>query len=78
MKHIERYFCSDTLVMPQGRDFGAPGCPGGEQFIFFEHGHMAYRIDGDDEQNKTQIKKNTLESNCCPWVEDKRSNIMKF
>ena len=27
--------------------------PGGQTF-FFKHGHVAYQIDGDDEQNKMQ------------------------
>ena len=48
--HIRRTFHSVTLVMPQGSDFGALGSPRG--VIFFKHGHAAYQIDGDDEQNK--------------------------
>ena len=30
------------------------GCryPGGQTIFFFKHGHVAYQIDGDDEQNK--------------------------
>ena len=30
------------------------GCPGG-QIIFFKHGHVAYQIDRDDEQNRMQV-----------------------
>ena len=30
---------------------GVPGC---QKIIFFKHGHVAYQIDGDDEQNKIQ------------------------
>ena len=41
-------------VMPQGWDFGAPGVPRESNF-FFKHGHVAYQIDGDDEQNKMQV-----------------------
>ena len=31
------------------------GYPGGSNNFFFEHGHVAYQIDGDDEQNKMQV-----------------------
>ena len=38
----------------------APGVglwgPGGSKNIFFKHGHVAYQIEGDDEQNKMQVK----------------------
>ena len=27
----------------------------GVKFFFFKHGHVAYQIDGDDEQNKMQV-----------------------
>ena len=37
-----------------GWDFGVLGCPGGSIF-FFEHGHVAYQIDRNDEQNKMQV-----------------------
>ena len=40
--------------MPQGSDFGALVVPRG--YFFFKHGHVAYQIDGDDEQNKMQVK----------------------
>ena len=55
IKHIRWDFHSDTLVMPQGAG-GAQG--GGVKFFifFFKHGHVAYLIDGDDEQNKMQVK----------------------
>ena len=52
-KHIRLDFHSVTLVMPQGSDLGHWGCPG---VFFFKHGHVAYQIDGDDEQNKMQAK----------------------
>ena len=45
-------FCA--WVMPQGWDLGALGCPGGQKNFFFKHGHVAYQIDGDDEQNRMQ------------------------
>ena len=53
-KHIRRDFNSVAWVMPQRSDFGALGCRGGQ--FFFKHGHVAYQIDGDDEQNRTQVK----------------------
>ena len=61
-KHIRRYFYSVALVMPQGWDFearpqgwdfGALGCLGGQKK--FKHGHVAYQIDGDGEQNRMQV-----------------------
>ena len=54
-KHIRRDFYSVAWVMPQGWDFGALGVPGGAKKIF-KHGHVAYQIDGDDEQNRMQVK----------------------
>ena len=50
---------SVTLVMPKGWDFGGLGMPGGgggEIKKKIKHGHLAYQIDGDDEQNKLHIK----------------------
>ena len=41
--------------MPQGWDLGALGCPGGRFFLFFKHGHVAYQIDGNDEQNRMYV-----------------------
>ena len=55
-KHIRRDFHSVTLVMPQGWDFGALGVPRGGSIFFFKHGHVADQIDGDDKQNKMQVK----------------------
>ena len=54
-KHVRRDFHSVAWVMPQGRDFGALGCSGGQTLLFFKHGHVAYQIDGDDEQNRMQV-----------------------
>ena len=28
---------------------------GGQKFIFFKHGHVAYQIDEDEEQNRMQV-----------------------
>ena len=55
-KHIRRDFHSVPWVMPQGWDFGRRGCPGGQIFFFFKHGHVVYQIDGDDEQKRMQVK----------------------
>ena len=35
--------------------WGTGGTQGVKQFFFFEHGHVAYQIEGDDEQNKMHI-----------------------
>ena len=32
------------------------GVPRGSKNFFFKHGHVAYQIDGDDEQNRMQVK----------------------
>ena len=54
-KHIRRDFNSVAWVMPQGWDFGALGVPRWLTF-FFKHGHVAYQINEDDEQNRMQVK----------------------
>ena len=43
-KNIRRDFYSVTWVMPQGWVKEK-----------FKHGHVAYQVDGDDEQNKMQV-----------------------
>ena len=56
-KYIRQDFHSVSWVMPQGWDFGALGVPrGGQKIIFFKHGHVAFQIDGDDKQNRIQVK----------------------
>ena len=57
-KHVRRIFYSVAWVMPQGWDFWALGCSGGQTLLFFKHGHEAYQIDGDDEQNRMQVNFN--------------------
>ena len=52
-KHIRREFYSVAWVMPQRWDFGALGVPRGSKKI--KHGHVAYQIDGHDEQNRMQV-----------------------
>ena len=55
-KYIRRDFHSVTWVISQGRDFGALGLPRGSKHFFLKHGHVAYQIDMDDEQNRMQVK----------------------
>ena len=56
-KHIRLDFYSVPWVMPQGWDFGALGVPRGVKKNFFlQHGHVVYQIDGDEEQNRMQVK----------------------
>ena len=42
--------------MPRGGILGHIGCPGGQKFIFFKHGHVAYQNDQDDKQTSIQVK----------------------
>ena len=35
---------------------GTGGAQGVKKKFFFKHGHVAYQIDGDDEQNRMQVK----------------------
>ena len=55
-KHIRRDFHSVAWGWPQGWDFGALGVTRGVKKMFFKHGHVAYQINGDDEQNRMQVK----------------------
>ena len=34
----------------------ARGAQGFKKIFFFKYGHVAYQIDGDDEQNRMQVK----------------------
>ena len=54
-KHVRQDFHSVAWVMPQGWDFGALGGTQGVKLFFFKPCHVAYQIDGDDEQNKMQV-----------------------
>ena len=54
-KHIRRDFYSVAELCPGVVLWGA-GCPGGQKLFYFKHGHMAYQIDGDVEQNRMQVK----------------------
>ena len=55
-KHIKQDFHSVPWVMPQGWNFGALGVPRGSKKTIFKHGHVVYQIEGDDEQNRMQVK----------------------
>ena len=55
-KHIRRDSYFVAWVMPQGWVLGALGMPrGSNNVFFFKHGHVAYQIDMDDEQNRVQV-----------------------
>ena len=54
-KQIRQDFYAVAWAMPQGWDFGALGCLGGQKKKFFKHGHVVYQIHGDDEQNRMQV-----------------------
>ena len=54
--HIRLDFSFIAWVMPQGSDFWALGMLRGSKNFFFKHGLMVYQIDGDDEQNRIQLK----------------------
>ena len=47
------FFFLSSGSCPRGGTLGHWGCPGGQ--FFFKHGHVAYQIDGDDEQNRMQV-----------------------
>ena len=54
-KHIRWDFHSVAWVMPPGVGlWGTGGAQG--VFLFFKHGHKAYQINGDDKQNRMQVK----------------------
>ena len=40
------YNCAPFLTLGVG--LGAPGYPGSKKKYFFQHGHVAYQIDGDN------------------------------
>ena len=62
-KHIRRDFHSVAWVMPRGGTLGRLGRPGDQKFFFYKHGHVAYQTNGDDEQNRMQVKFSSNGSN---------------
>ena len=61
-KHIRRDFHSVTWVMDHDSYLGGLGVPRGQKKNF-KHGHVAYQIDGDDEQKQNASKIFILGSN---------------
>ena len=58
----ERYKTNQTgflfccLGHAPGVGLGALGVPRGSMLFFFKHGHVAYQIDKDEEQNRMLVK----------------------
>ena len=77
-KHIRRDLHHVGWVMPQGWDFGALGCPGGGGSKNLYYGHVAYQIDGYDEQNRMKVMFSPEGQIGDIGGEVKRSNIIKF
>ena len=75
-KHIRRDFYSVAWVMPHGWDLGALGVPRGSK-TNFKHGHVAYQIDGNDEQNKMHVTFSSR-GQTGDLCEVKRSNIINM
>ena len=57
--------------MPQGWEFGALGVPRVVKKVIFKHGHGAYQIDEDDEQNRMQVKFSSYGQTGDLWVRSK-------
>ena len=55
---------------------GTGGAQGVKKNFLFKHGHVAYQIDGDVEQNRIQVKFSSKSQTGDLWV--KRSIIIKF
>ena len=52
---IERFLYKNFVcVLTMSGTLGRSGCAGGQKK--FKHGHVAYQINGDDEQNRMQVK----------------------
>ena len=55
-KHIRRDLHCVAWVLLPGSELGVLGVPKGSKNLFFKHGHVVYQINGDDEQNRMQVK----------------------
>ena len=55
-KTYQRGFSFCRLCHAPGVGLWGPGYAQGVKKIFFKHIHVAYQIDGDDEQNRMQVK----------------------
>ena len=54
-KTYQKGFLFCHLGRAPGKGFLATGSTQGVKLFFFKHGHVAYQIDEDDEQNKMQV-----------------------
>ena len=54
-KTYQTFFLFCRLGHAAGVGLWGTGGAQGVKKIFFKHGHVAYQIDGDDEQNKMQV-----------------------
>ena len=54
-KHIRRDFIFCRQGHAQGLGLWGTGGTLGVKYFLFKHAHVAYQIDGDDEQNKMQV-----------------------
>ena len=54
-KTYQTGFSLCSLGHAPGVGLWGAGRPGGQKKVFFKHGHVAYQIDGDDEQNASYI-----------------------
>ena len=55
-KHIRRDFYSIAWVMPRRWYLESLGVSSWSKTFFFQHSHVEYQIDEDDEQNRMQVK----------------------
>ena len=52
----DRIFILTPGSCPRGGTLGCWGVPRGSKKFFFKYGHVVYQIDGDEEQNRMQVK----------------------
>ena len=58
--------------------WGAGGALEVKNYYFFKHGHVAYQIDGDDEQNRMQVNFSSYGQTGDPWVRSKGQISLNF
>ena len=56
-----------SLSDARGGAWGS-GVPRGSKDYFFQHGHVAYQIDGDNEENRIQVKFSHYGQTGVHWV----------
>ena len=64
--------------MPRGWYFGGLGAQGGQKLFYFKHGHVAYQIDGDVEQNRMQVNFSSYGQTGDLWVRSKGQISLNF